>query len=167
MPGLTKFNFELETIAIAADIDGVYGIKDSSGDMIYFHKIIKKVQNKKNFSVFMGREELLAESLLLGGDGGVTGGAIFYPKLYVDIYNAAKTADLPKVKELHNKVMEISSAIYGVGRYGGSSYLKGVKCVLSCMGICSDFMVEPFHKFRESERKIIQAHLKELGILEK
>lgn len=165
MPSLTKFNFEPETIATAADMDGIYGIKDSSGDMIYFHKIKRKLRDKKNFSVFMGREELLAESVLLGADGGITGGALFYPKLYVDVYNAAKAADLAKVKKLHDKIMAISSAIYGVGRYGGSSYLKGVKCVLSCMGICNDFMAEPFHKFREPERKNIQSHLKELGIL--
>jgi len=167
MPGLTKFAFEPETIAAAADMDGVYGIKDSSGDMIYFHKIKRKLQDKKNFSIFIGREELLAESLLLGGDGGVTGGAIFYPKLYVDLYNAAQAEDLPKMRKLHDKVMEVSSAIYGVGHYGGSSYLKGTKCVLSCMGICSDFMAEPFHKFRQKERAIIQSRLKELGLLEK
>jgi 4-hydroxy-tetrahydrodipicolinate synthase len=167
MPGLTKFTFEPETIAVAANMDGVYGIKDSSGDMIYFHKIKRMLQDKKNFSVFIGREELLAESLLFGGDGGVTGGAIFHPKLYVDLYNAAKAKDLTKVKKLHDKVMQISAAIYGVGRYGGSSYLKGVKCALSCLGICDDFMAEPFHKFKQPERKIIQSRLKELGILEK
>lgn len=166
MPSLTKFNFDIETITTAANLDKVCGIKDSSGDMIYFNKILKNVKNK-SFSCFTGREELLAESLLLGADGGVPGGANFYPKLYVDLYNAAGAEDLPKLRQLHAKVMEVSAAIYGVGQYGGSSYLKGVKCVLSCMNICSDFMSEPFHNFRKKERDIIESCLKTLGLLEK
>ena len=39
--------------------------------------------------------------------------------------------------------MQISTTIYNVGQYG-SSYLKGLKCALSIMGICGDFMAEPF-----------------------
>jgi 4-hydroxy-tetrahydrodipicolinate synthase len=71
--------------------------------------------------------------------------------------------DLKKMGELHEKIMKISSSIYSVGKYG-SSYLKGLKCALSVMGICNDFMAEPFHKFRESERQIIRQHLIGLGL---
>jgi len=102
----------------------------------------------------------------LGGHGGVSGGANFYPTLYVDLYNAACARDLSTVEALHEKVMQISNAIYQVGRYG-SSYLKGLKCTLSCLGICSDFLAEPFHRFRSTERDVIRRRLEELGIVEK
>jgi 4-hydroxy-tetrahydrodipicolinate synthase len=59
--------------------------------------------------------------------------------------------------------MRISANIYSVGRYG-SSFLKGLKCALSCLGICNDFLAEPFHRFREPERQVVQRHLDELGI---
>jgi 4-hydroxy-tetrahydrodipicolinate synthase len=114
----------------------------------------------------MGHEELLAEAVLAGAHGGVCGGANLLPKLYVDLYNAAYSKDLPTVESLHKKVMQISKAIYGVGKYE-SSYLKGLKCALSCMGICSDFMAEPFHRFRRAERKVIHRHIEELGIMQK
>jgi len=71
--------------------------------------------------------------------------------------------DLPKIEELHQKVMKFSSTIYKVGRYE-SSYLKGLKCALSCVGICSDFMAEPFHRFRQEEHERIEQYVKELGI---
>jgi len=70
------------------------------------------------------------------------------------------------VETLQKKVMQISKAIYGVGKYE-SSYLKGLKCALSCMGICNDFLAEPFHRFRRDERNIIHRHIKELGLVEK
>jgi 4-hydroxy-tetrahydrodipicolinate synthase len=55
------------------------------------------------------------------------------------------------------------SALYAVGRYG-SSYLKGLKCALSCMGICDDFLAEPFHRFRPPERRAIAKRLRALRI---
>ena len=113
--------------------------------------------------VLMGREELLAEAFLLGGHGGVCGGANLIPELYVELYNAACSKDLPKVESLHKKVMEFNTAVYHVGHYE-SSLLKGLKCALSCVGICSDFLAEPFHRFRRAEHEVIERYVKELGI---
>ncbi len=114
----------------------------------------------------MGPEELLAETILLGGHGGVNGGANLYPQLYVRLYDAAHKGDLPLVKVLHDKVIHISTTLYGVGHYS-SSYLKGLKSALSIKGICSDFMAEPFHRFRTPERKRISDILSELDELMK
>ena len=101
----------------------------------------------------------------MGAHGGVCGGANLVPQLYVELYKAACSKDLSVVESLQRKVMQISTAIYGVGKYE-SSYLKGLKCALSCMGICSDFLAEPFHRFRRAERNVIRRHVKELGLME-
>lgn len=97
----------------------------------------------------------MAEFVLTGGHGGVNGGANMFPKLYVDLYNAARNRDVDKIITLQQKVMQISTTIYSIGSFG-SSYLKGLKCALSVLGICSDFMAEPFHRFNEPERKKIE-----------
>jgi len=163
MPSHTKLVFEPETIRAAADFPGVAGIKDSSGNMMYFRRLQALLRDHPDFSVLMGPEELLAEAVLLGGHGGVAGGANLLPSLYVELYNAASAKDLPKARELHEKVMELSTSIYNVGRYQ-SSFLKGLKCALSCVGICSDFLAEPFHRFRQPEHEVIERYVKELGI---
>jgi len=163
MPSHTKLVFEPETIRAAADLPNIAGIKDSSGNMRYFHRLQALLRDHPDFSVLMGPEELLAEAVLLGGHGGISGGANLLPALYVELYNAASAKDLPRVEELHAKVMELSTCIYHVGRYS-SSFLKGLKCALSCVGICSDFLAEPFHRFRQAEREVIERYVKELGI---
>jgi dihydrodipicolinate synthase/N-acetylneuraminate lyase len=165
MPRFTKLIFEPETIRVAAEFPGIAGIKDSSGNMVYFRRLQSLLKDHPDFSLLMGREELLAEAILLGGHGSVCGGANLIPKLYVELYNAACVKDLPKVEVLHQKVMEFSTAIYHVGHYE-SSYLKGLKCALSCIGICSDFLAEPFHRFRRAEHEVIERYVKELGIHE-
>ena len=166
MPSLTKAVFEPQTVRAAAEISGIVGLKDSSGNMAYFHQLQFLLQENPDFSLLMGHEELLAEAVLLGAYGGVCGGANIIPKLYVDLYDAARSQDMETMEALHNKVMQISTSIYGVGRYQ-SSYLKGLKCALSCMGICSDFLAEPFHRFRSAEHDVIRRHLEELGIIQK
>jgi dihydrodipicolinate synthase/N-acetylneuraminate lyase len=165
MPRFTKLIFEPETVRAAAEFPGIAGIKDSSGNMVYFRRLQSLLKDHPDFSLLMGREELLAEAILLGGHGSVCGGANLIPKLYVELYNAACVKDLPKVEVLHQKVMEFSTAIYHVGHYE-SSYLKGLKCALSCIGICSDFLAEPFHRFRRAEHEVIERYVKELGIHE-
>jgi len=166
MPSLTKAVFEPQTVRAAAEISGIVGLKDSSGNMAYFHQLQFLLQENPDFSLLMGHEELLAEAVLLGAYGGVCGGANIIPKLYVDLYDAARMQDMETMEALHKKVMQISTSIYGVGRYQ-SSYLKGLKCALSCMGICSDFLAEPFHRFRSAEHDVIRRHLEELDIIQK
>ena len=63
----------------------------------------------------------------------------------------------------HAQVMRISSTLYRVGRYG-SAFIKGVKCALHELGICDDFMAEPFHRFRPAQREQIERYLAELGV---
>jgi 4-hydroxy-tetrahydrodipicolinate synthase len=163
MPSFTKMDFEPKTIRAAADLKGIAGVKDSSGNLIYFHQLQVLLKDHPEFSLLMGREELLGESVLMGGHGGVCGGANVIPELYVELYDVACAKDLPRIEELHQKVMKFSNTIYKVGRYQ-SSYLKGLKCALSCVGICSDFMAEPFHRFRQEEHDRIEQYVKELGI---
>jgi 2-dehydro-3-deoxy-D-pentonate aldolase len=53
--------------------------------------------------------------------------------------------------------------VFAVGRHP-SSYLKGLKCALSLLGICDDFMAEPFARFRAPERARVKRQLAALRI---
>jgi dihydrodipicolinate synthase/N-acetylneuraminate lyase len=164
MPGLTKVSFELDLVRRALDMPGVCGVKDSSCDMIYFHRLIEIAKQRADWSVLVGPEELTAEAVLLGGHGGINGGANLHPKLYVEMYQAAAAQDLKRTRELHAQVMKLAGAIYTVGKHK-SAIIKGIKCGLSLLGICDDHMAEPFHRFREPEREIIRERLQSLGLI--
>ncbi len=166
IPSHTKTGFELETVRRAAELPDVLGIKDSSSDMIYFHGLISLFRDRPDFTVLIGPEELLGESLLLGGHGGVNGGANLYPRLYVQLYEAAQQRDLDRLTALHSEVMRISTEIYSVGQ-SESSYLRGLKCALSIVGICEDFMAEPLQRFKSSERMQIKQQMQTLRLFEK
>jgi dihydrodipicolinate synthase/N-acetylneuraminate lyase len=161
MPTHTNFMFETETVMRAFDIEGIAGIKDSSGDMVYFQCLLELLRDRPEVSLLVGPEQLLAESVLSGGHGGVSGGANFFPALFVALYEAAVRRDLHRVSELQSLVMEIYLKIFMTGRHA-SRIIKGIKCVLELEGICSGFIAEPFRSFREPERDRIRKHLEEI-----
>lgn len=161
MPSHTKISFELETVRRLMDIDNIVGIKDSSGQMVYFHKLRELIARREGFSLLMGPEELLADAVLFGAHGGVCGGANLAPRLYVDLYEAAATENLPEARQLLQIVLRLSSSIYTVGD-SQSSYLKGLKCALSLVGLCADSLAEPFQAFTGVQREQIARALDEL-----
>jgi dihydrodipicolinate synthase/N-acetylneuraminate lyase len=161
MPSHTKVFFEPSTVQAASQLKQIRGLKDSSGNMVYFHKLRLMFEKRNDFTLLVGPEELLAETVLLGGHGGVCGGANLYPKLFVDLYKAAKAGDLATVRKLHRKVIHISSTLYSVGRFS-SSFVKGLKCALSIKGICDDYLTDPFHKFKAPEREIVKKYLADI-----
>jgi 4-hydroxy-tetrahydrodipicolinate synthase len=163
MPVHTKVMIEPGSVAAAADFPNIIGIKDSSANLVYLSRVQHALRNKPEFSLLIGPEEITPHFVLMGGHGGVNGGANMFPRLYVDLYKAAANKDFDRLLPLHKKVLQISETIYGVGKFG-SSLLKGIKCTLSIMGICDDFLAEPFHRFRSGERSIIRENLKKLNI---
>lgn len=162
MPRLTKITFGLETLQRAMAEPRIVGLKDSSGDMSYFHQARVLIRQRPDWSILIGPEELLADATLLGGDGGVCGGANLFPKLYVELWQAAAQGDLARTRMLHLHVQKLSRTVYSVGRHP-TAWLKGLKCALGLQGLCSDFMAEPFHKFREEDRARVALALKDLG----
>ena len=162
MPVHTKVMIEPETARRLAQNKKVAGLKDSSANMAYFRLLQYALRDSTDFSLYVGPEEMMADAVILGADGGINGGANLFPKLYVNLYSAAVNRDFVNISLMQEKVLEISSLLYTIGKYG-SSYLKGLKCALSVTGICNDFMADPFHRFRKEEREKIEISLDRLN----
>lgn len=161
MPANTKISFELQTVLELSEHPNIIGLKDSSGQSKYFQNLIYNLKHLPNFSLFVGPEETLAETVFMGGSGGVCGGANLFPRLYVELYESALKKEYNKVMQLQQLVMDISNHLYTVGKHQ-SSYLKGMKATLSGLGLCENYMASPLHAFEEKEYKIIYNYLQEL-----
>lgn len=159
MPALTKVHIELDTVRRAMDNPRIIGLKDSSGDLNYFKGAAELIkQHRPDWPLLCGPEEKLLATLQLGGNGGVSGGANLFPKLYVKVVEAYCAGNLARAEELQKQIQRVSDSFYRIGKYS-SSIIKGIKCVANTMGICNDFMAEPFHKFRAEERALVKTRL--------
>jgi len=171
MPSHSKLAFEPETVRALVDIPRIVALKDSSGDLGYFRRVGEIAAQRDDFSLLMGPEELLAEAVALGADGGVCGGANLRPRLYVDLLRAASRAvgrsesraENRQVGELHAEVLRTAESLY---RYdeGSAGVIKGLKCALSILGICRDVVAEPLQPLEPRQREEIRGKLRELGL---
>src|SRR5690606_654387 len=89
MPSHTKINIAPETVKALSDHPNIFGLKDSSGNAVYFSSVLHMIKSNPSFTLMVGPEEMMASTILLGGHGGVNGGANMFPQLYVALYNAA------------------------------------------------------------------------------
>lgn len=164
MPAMTKTVIEPDTLRAVANLPGIVGVKDSSGDLAYYEQVLAIARQRPDWSVLIGPEALLQKSLSLGGDGGVAGGANLCPRLFVDLFNAFERGDAETGARLQAQV-ETLDKLYRVGRHT-SSIIKGLKCALSIAGVCDDVMAEPFGRFAPPERaKVGQLLANELAAL--
>jgi dihydrodipicolinate synthase/N-acetylneuraminate lyase len=163
MPRLTKQPFSLETLRAAMQFENVVGVKDSSGDMDYFKKLCDLAAERPDWSLLIGSESKLADAVRMGADGGVTGGANLAPRLLVDVYESATSGDDEQVKILQESLRELGS-IYQFGEYAAGT-IRGIKCALEIMGICSGRMADPHRMCDESQRKFVEQQLVKLGLL--
>ena len=163
MPMMTKTVLAPDTIRQFLDQPQILGVKDSSGDLAYFEQLLAVARGRPDWSILVGPEHLLAETVASGGHGGVNGGANLHPRLFVELYEAAACGNTARVAELQRQVLQLGR-IYQVGGHS-SAVIKGLKCALSLTGLCDDFMAEPFHRFRTPERNQVQQILSEIGLL--
>ena len=157
MPSCTKLHLSIDVVRRAKEL-GAIGIKDSSGDLSYLYMLIEEFKSDPAFSIIAGTELYLPETIMYGGHGSVAGGANFFPRLFVDLYEAAMAQNLEKVKLLRDKVIKVHQTIYEVGEYP-SRHIKGTKAALMAMGICQDHNAEPLDRFTEEQRNRIKKYI--------
>lgn len=165
MPLCTKIHMSLSTVKKAKNL-GAIGIKDSSGDLNYLFSLIDEFKDSPDFSIITGTEMFIPEAIMKGGHGAVPGGANIFPELLVDLYNASVDKNPEKIEILRDRLSLMEEKIYNIGK-DASKYIKSIKCALSVMGICSDYVAMPFQKFAPNQKRRMEKNLKEMDLFQK
>jgi 4-hydroxy-tetrahydrodipicolinate synthase len=154
MPSHTKIFIDIDTVKKLASHPNILGIKDSSGDLTNFQSLCQAFKKNQQFRIFVGPEEILSQTLEMGGHGGVTGGANLFPELYVQAYEAFQAGEKTRLKELQNTILFLSKSIYENQTYK-SSYLKGLKATMSFEGLCRGILAPPLFAYSEEEKNFL------------
>jgi dihydrodipicolinate synthase/N-acetylneuraminate lyase len=95
---------------LALDCPRIVGTKDSSQNMPRFLHILHEIKSQRpDFSVLIGWEELLCDSLFMGGDGGTLSSAGVVPEVIMQIYDAACGGDWETAKHGQFKLLDLFS----------------------------------------------------------
>lgn len=162
IPLYTKTAFALTTVQRLTDVPRIIGMKDSSGDPGYFRALCEVARTRPDWTLLAGVESQLADAIEAGGHGGVCGGALIWPRLFVDVCDAALAGQKDRLPVLQARI-ESLGRIYRVSSHD-AGVLKAIKCALSLLGICADRPAEPLLPFNALEREEVRRVLDECGL---
>ncbi len=163
MPSCVKLSLSFESVERLTKHKNICGLKDSGGDINAYRKLLELRQVRPDWTFLIGPEHLTAESVLMGGDGGVNGGANLCPQLFVSLFQAAERRDQAAIDRLQADVISLGG-LYNVLGEGPSGYLRGLKSALGIAGICSDHLAPPFGAVSEVGRSKITEFLSSIAV---
>ena len=154
IPGMVHATIQPETIAKVAEIDNVVAFKDSCADWEHLQREMFLLEDK-DIAVFNGAEELCSVAMVFGAQGCVPGLANFFPKLFVDMYDAAQKGEVRKCYELQKQVRELRKCLFY-----GKHWMSAMKHIGATMGFGSDVAMLPVEPLTDEQKKQVDAHCK-------
>jgi len=110
VPGRTVADIALETTLRLAQIPGIIGIKDATGDIARGALLLREAPS--DFQVFSGDDPTAAALILLGARGNISVTANVAPRLMHELCAAARDGDVPRVRELNARLARLNKALF-------------------------------------------------------
>jgi 4-hydroxy-tetrahydrodipicolinate synthase len=155
IPGRTGTNLLPETVLRLAELAGIAGIKESSGNLAQITELL--TQAPRSFKVFAGDDALALPILAVGGCGLISVASNAIPGPMTQMIAAALRSDWLTARSLN--------ALYFA--FMQANFLEPspapIKAVLSLLGRCSDAVRLPMLPVSDATRSKLQTILDQLG----
>lgn len=145
-------------VRLAADVENIVGVKDSSGNMSTLEEYVRLSQNM-DFHVLAGKDTMIFPCLAAGAVGAVATTANFVPKLVVDIYRKYLAGDYAGAREAQYKLTPVRNAL------DLASFPVGTKDIANLMGMDVGAPYLPNKSTTGEKLEKMRAILKENGLI--
>lgn len=157
VPGRTAADMSNETILRLAQVPGIIGVKDATGDIARGARLL---HNKpEGFQVLSGDDATAAALILLGGQGNISVTANVAPKLMHQLCEAARLGDVPRVRELNGLLSQLNKILFV------ESNPIPVKWAVAEMGLSKLGYRLPLTSLNEQFHDVIRNSLKDVGLI--
>ena len=103
---------------LALDCPRIIGIKDSSRDFPRFCTMLAQIKPQRpDFACFIGTEEILYPSLVMGGDGGTIASSGVMPEVIVKLYHDFLAGRHDECRRVQLKIQELIAAMFMAGNF--------------------------------------------------
>jgi 4-hydroxy-tetrahydrodipicolinate synthase len=110
VPGRTVADLLPETVLRLAEVPGIVGIKEASGDIERAAWLVKHAP--KGFSIYSGDDGTAIALMLLGGHGNVSVTANVAPRLMHELCVAAMRGDARAASEIHLRLLPLHQNLF-------------------------------------------------------
>ncbi len=162
VPGRTVADMSNATILRLAQVPGIAGLKDATGNLERASALIAglKEQNNSQFAVFSGDDLTAIFLMLMGGHGNISVTANVAPKLMSSLCEAAVTGDLVLAREIQFKLLQLHQMMFI------EPNPIPVKWALNEMGVIDKGIRLPLTPLSENLRQPLREVLRKTGLIE-
>ena len=157
VPGRTVADMGHETVLRLAQVPGIVGIKEATGNIERAQWLIRDLP--ASFSVYSGDDPTAVALMLCGGRGNVSVTANVAPKLMHELCVAAVAGDARKAMEIQLRLMPLHRNLFV------EANPIPLKWAMARMGLCGPAMRLPMTPLSPANIPVVEAALRSCGLL--
>ena len=157
VPGRTVADLQHDTVLRLAQVPGIFGIKEATGNIERAAWLIKHVP--AGFSVYSGDDGTAVALMLLGGHGNVSVTANVAPRAMHQLCAAALAGDVKRAREIHLGLLPLHRQMFC------EPSPAPAKWALSRLGRCRPTLRLPLVELTASGQAQVAAALQECGLI--
>lgn len=157
VPGRTVADLLPETVLRCAQVPGIIGIKEATGNMERAQWLIRDVP--KGFSVYSGDDPTAVALMLCGGKGNISVTANVAPRLMHELCVAAVAGDRETAMRLQFRLMPLHRHLFV------EANPIPVKWAMARLGHCGGALRLPMTPLAQSNEPAVEQALKSAGLL--
>src|SRR3954469_25510470 len=158
VPGRTVGDMLHETVLRLAEVPGIVGIKEATGNIERAQWLVR--DGPKTFAVYSGDDPTAVALMLCGGQGNVSVTANVAPKAMAQLCKAAVAGDAKSAMEIQRKLLPLHKALFV------EANPIPVKWAMARMGLCGGALRLPMTPLSDSQQPLVEAALRSAGVLQ-
>jgi 4-hydroxy-tetrahydrodipicolinate synthase len=156
VPGRTVADLANDTTVRLAEVPGIVGLKDATGDLARAADLLRRLPPQ--FAVYSGNDDSALALMLLGGHGVISVSANVAPKLMSEMAKAALAGELARARQINNQLLPLHLKLFV------EPNPIPVKWALSAMGRIPGGIRLPLLPLSTAAQPVVLAALKEAGL---
>lgn len=157
VPGRTVADMLPETVLRLAQVPGIVGLKEATGNIERACWLIK--QAPKGFSIYSGDDPTAVALMLLGGHGNVSVTANVAPRAMHELCVAAMAGDAKRAAKIHLALLPLHKQLFC------EPNPIPVKWALQRMGRCGGALRLPLTPLSAALQPVVEQSLRDAGLL--
>ncbi|MHB1123611.1 MAG: 4-hydroxy-tetrahydrodipicolinate synthase [Ramlibacter sp.] len=157
VPGRTVADLLHDTVLRLAQVPGIVGIKEATGNIERAQWLIRDVPD--GFAVYSGDDPSAVALMLCGGQGNVSVTANVAPRLMHELCVAAVAGDARKAMEIQRRLLPVHRQLFV------EANPIPVKWAMARMGLCGGALRLPMTPLATANEPVVEAALRASGLL--
>ncbi len=157
VPGRSVADMAHDTVLRLAQVNGIVGIKEATGNIERAQWLIREVP--KGFSVYSGDDPTAVALMLCGGQGNISVTANLAPRLMHELCVAAMAGDVRRAMEIQFRLMPVHKHLFV------EANPIPVKWAMARLGLCGGTLRLPMTPLSSQFEPVVEAALRASGLL--